>query len=102
MTYSRFSAGSRPSSRPITFRDEMVLMVFFTVKLAAAPRGTGLNARVAARAFSTSKSRPLAAKRLLARSRVTHASTGACRAASSGPARPKFSRPQLALTTSNA
>ena len=77
-------------------------MVFFTVKLAVAPRGTGLNPRVAARALSAAKSRPQAETSALARSSVTHASTGACFAASSGPATPKFSRPQLALTTSNA
>ena len=102
MTCSCFSAGSRPSSLPITFRDDRVLIAFFTVKLAVAPRGTGLKPRVAARALRASKSKPHAVKSAFARSSVTHASTAGCRDASSGPAMPRFSRPQLALTTSKA
>jgi hypothetical protein len=102
MTCSCFSAGSRPSSRAITFRDEIVRIAFDAEKVAVAPSGTGLNVRAADRVFSASKSRPHAATSAFARSSVTQASTGACRGASPGPASPKFSRPQLAFTTSKA
>ena len=99
--YSSFAVKSAPSSFARTLCESIGRSLLRILIDAVIPSGTGLNSRLAALAFSASKSCPAIFNSLLPASSDSHPSMTARPMLRSGVTRSNFSRLLLSCTTLN-